>query len=379
MSLDHPEFALPPGFRCGGYDIVRVLGSGGFGITYQARIIGQTGGMVAIKEFFPQEMVVRLRDWSVAAAPGTSDADIGAAVEMFIREAERICSLSHPNIVRGLEAFREHNTAYLVMQYVSGRSLRDSLRDPGGFRASPITAPALFSPLVAALEALHEQHLLHCDIKPENIFLGPGHEPILIDLGSARGHGPGFLDDSPLTYSRYFSAIEQVDENYGPVGPYTDIYQLAAVFYRCLSGGRLPDAEDRALAKTDPYLPLVEIPEVAAVYPVDLLRAVDLGLAFFPAQRPATVSEWRDLFRGTLSNLKRDRLLMSPTGGPPPPPDMQDSPQSGSSTVFGLGETHTYLRADRSEPPSKRDPLVWVAGLVLLLIIAAIIAQILGF
>ena len=119
--------------------------------------------------------------------------------------------------------------------------------------------------------------MLHCDIKPDNIFLGIGFEPILIDLGSARWHVPGVGVEEPGTYSYYFSAIEQVDARFGSVGPWTDIYQLSAVLYRCMTGGKLPDAMDRAAAKEDPFVPLSEIPDVVSVYPDALIDAVDHG------------------------------------------------------------------------------------------------------
>ena len=146
MAIDHPPDALPPGYRLGSYEILRVLGRGGFGLTYQARRSGVAGDMVAIKELFPIGFARSSRDLSVVALPGTDESDVDASVEMFLREARLICNLDHPNIVRGEEAFRRNNTGYLVMRYETGRNLRDSLRDPRGFQPNPKSLLLLLAP-----------------------------------------------------------------------------------------------------------------------------------------------------------------------------------------------------------------------------------------
>ena len=282
MAIDHPDDALPPGYRLGPYEILRVLGRGGFGLTYQARRTGVAGDMVAIKELFPSGLTRRGPDLSIIALPDCHPPRIADSIAMFLREGRVICDLDHPNIVRGVDTIALNGTGYLVMRYVSGRSLRDSLRDVSGFRPCPRSLPLLLSPLLDALHTLHRHNLLHCDIKPDNIFLGVGFEPILIDLGSARWHHQGGGVEEATTYSNYFSAIEQWDDRYGKIGPWTDIYQLSAVLYRCVTGGKLPDAVNRAEAAVDPYLPLAEIPDVVSDYPRPLIDAVDHGLRFHP-------------------------------------------------------------------------------------------------
>ncbi len=366
MPLDHPHDALPPGYRLEGYEILRVLGRGGFGITYQARRIGSSGDMVAIKELFPKFTATRINHDQVTPKQGADPYEIEARVDMFFREAELICALHHPHIVRGLDAFRANGTAYLVMRYVSGRNLRESLRDAAGFHPTPQSLPALLSPLLDALETLHDHGLVHGDIKPDNIYLGIGFEPILIDLGAARRHVPGHDTEIAIAYSQYFSAIEQVTDRFGPIGPWTDIYQFSAVIYRCITGGKLPDAIDRLDATEDPYVPLNEIPEASA-YPAKLTQAVEQGLELLPEKRPRSVNRWRQSMgiatqhRAPITPQSPRRQNQNAQGTKPAPPD--PTPDSLSDPP----PTETY----RNPPPSTHptDPLPWIAGLLLAVIV----------
>jgi len=364
MAIDHPHDALPPGYRLGSYEILRVLGRGGFGLTYQARRVGVAGDMVAIKELYPAALAQRSSNMKVVALRGISQDEIHDSIEMFIREAHLICRLDHPNIVRGLDAFEVNGTAYLVMRYVSGRNLRDSLRDPTGFRPSPQSLPALLGPLLDALDTLHRHDLMHCDIKPDNIFLGVGFEPILIDLGSARWHVPGVGVEDSATYSHYFSAIEQVAERFGPIGPWTDIYQLSAVLYRCITGGKLPDAMDRITESSDPFLSLSEIPE-AAQYPKCLVAGINHGLRVLPNQRPQSIAQWRSAMGFALPEPVAPK---KPAVRPPAP-----QPSSCPEPVVEPLPAHPSVK-----PSNSPDLLLWLGGVLLamiLLIVFIIITQ----
>jgi len=366
MAIDHPHDALPSGYQLGSYEILRVLGRGGFGLTYQARRAGVAGDMVAIKELYPHALAHRASNMSVVALPGTDALQITDTIEMFLREARLICNLDHPNIVRGVDSFEGNGTGYLVMCYVSGRNLRDSLRDPSGFRPSPRSLPVLMSPLLGALDTLHRHDLQHCDIKPDNIFLGVGFEPILIDLGSARWNKPGVRVEESATYSNYFSAIEQITDRFGPIGPWTDIYQLCAVLYRCITGGKLPDAVDRADAAGDQFLPLAEIPEVVRAYPRALIDAIDHGLRLHPKHRPQSVAEWR---RPIESLLPRPAAVKR--AAPQLPPAMPVVPPPSANPVQPPPLPAADDSHEESTPSTDSSPdlLLWLGGLLLLVIL----------
>lgn len=366
MAIDHPHDALPPGYRLGSYEILRVLGRGGFGITYQARRAGVAGDMVAIKELFPSGLVYRTASLEVVSLPGNDEASISDSIEMFLREAELICRLDHPNIVHGVESFHKNGTGYLVMRYISGKNLKESLRDKSGFKPSPKTLPIFMSQMMGALEALHHHGLLHCDIKPENIFLGVGYEPILIDLGSACRHVPGVGTEDSSTYSHYFSAIEQVADQFGSIGPWTDIYQFSAVLYRCITGGKLPDAMDRFQATADPYLPLFEIPE-SAVYPKALTAGIDHGLRLLPKHRPNCVTQWRHAM-ALPSPAKRKNI-------PSPPQPRSHGPLAPNrlDPFLVINSASEHSGSGKSSPP---DFMLWAAAGVLILIISIVFLMI---
>ena len=368
MAIDHPHDALPPGYRLGGYEILRVLGRGGFGLTYQARRLGVAGDMVAIKELYPQALASRASNLAVVPRSGTNPAEITDSIAMFLREGQLICTLDHPHIVRGVESFGANGTGYLVMRYVSGKNLRESLRDPGGFRPNPQSLAVLLSPLLDALGTLHGHHLLHCDIKPDNIFLGVGFEPILIDLGSARRHVSGVGGEDAGTYSHYFSAIEQVTDRFGPIGPWTDIYQLSAVLYRCVTGRKLPDAVvDRAASSAgDPYLRLAEMPEVVKAYPRPLIDAIDQGLRLHPQHRPRTVAEWRRPMEAILPRPAVRQKVAPPRSNSQAPPPLPP-PQPPAQPLHD----HTPVHPNPSTgAPS--DPLIWIGGGLLSIILLII-------
>jgi serine/threonine protein kinase len=251
--------------------------------------------MYAIKEFFPAGFAKRHSSqitYNFDVLPLEEQELIAESQRMFTREAEVICSLNHPNIVRGVEFFEANSTLYLVMEYVSGKTLRDQLRTNTEFRADNKTITLFCTSLCDALETVHRKNILHCDIKPDNIFLGIEFSPILIDFGGARISNA----EAPATNSAFYSAIEQFDAN-NTLGPWTDIYGLSAVLYRCMTGGKLPDARERLalLHQTgiDSYEPVGRIAGIQASYCSSLIQLVDSGLRLLPRERPRTIFEWR--------------------------------------------------------------------------------------
>ena len=361
MPLNHPKDALLPGVCLGRYEILRVLGRGGFGITYAARASSRTGEMVAIKELFPNQLCVRDHGGHVAAAPGTDESDLEAIITMFRQEAEIICAIRHPHLVRGIEWIETNSTGYLVMDYASGRNLQEHLRTSGGnYQVTPETVTQLCRGVLSGLDCLHSHGILHGDLKPDNIFLGVGFEPIIIDMGSARASASS-AEQLPSTYSHHYSAIEQLESRYGRTGPWTDIYQLSAVIYRCLSGGKLPDAEDRARTAVDPFVRLTELEGLEA-YPLAFLMAVDAGLERFPKDRPQSILQWRKMLDPSLETMvpgtKSKKRIFPPLRVPPA---FRRSARLPGSPVLPV-----------SQKGSAVDPLAFL-GIVLVIFVAVIV------
>lgn len=373
MALEHPIDALPAGTRVGSYEILRVLGRGGFGVTYAARVIGQSGQMVAVKEWFPRGLCRRRSNGDVEPLPGANQESIRDALAMFSREAEVICSIRHPHLVRGIECLRQNRTAYLVMAYVSGRNLQETLREKqGSFRVTPATMAQLCQGMLSALEAVHCHGIVHADIKPDNIFLGVGFQPILIDLGSACVPA-GAAKSSERTYSMHYSAIEQVSTRHGQLGPWTDIYQFSAVLYRCLTGGKLPDAMVRAETKTDPIVPLMEFKSSLPHYPDEFLRAIDAGLARFAKDRPQSSQSWRTLLDPALRLMAHDSHRPGHASEPVPvlagaPPSLDQSfPQAFPPPLPATQQAGHH-------PQPVRDPLqtAWLFLVAVILLLGAV-------
>lgn len=237
--------ALPIGSKLNGqyqYRIDRVLGQGGYGITYLATAkVPIYGGAAmelkfAIKEHFDQQLNHRVGTTAVISNPNT-ESDVRSSIQDFLKEARRMNGLNHPNIVRVYENFQANNTAYYVMEYVEGSTLKDVVKGAHGGRLEENDALRLFRDIAGAVGYLHEQRILHLDINPNNIMMA-GNKPKLIDFGLAKSSdvkgnltktnkATGFTDGyaPPEQYAGITTFI-----------PEADIYALGAVLYFMLKG-----------------------------------------------------------------------------------------------------------------------------------------------
>ncbi len=283
MPAEAPAAGLPPGHRIAEYEIVRVLGAGGFGITYLA-FDHQLDGPVALKEYFPADLAARVDGARVAVTAPTNRETFSWGLERFLEEARAIHRFRHPNVVQAHRYLEANGTAYIVMEYVEGESLK-SILDRRGRLSAEEWRPWL-NALLDGLEHVHSHGYLHRDIKPANIVIRAATgEPVLIDFGSARAQ------QRDRTHTQVFTAGYAPIEQYsggGGQGPPSDIYSLAAVSYRVLTGEPLPSAPDRALS--DDCRPLAE--SVSGADPT-WLTAMDQALAWKPRDRPQTVEAWR--------------------------------------------------------------------------------------
>tara|TARA_R110002096_G_scaffold67332_7_gene163337 strand:- start:15798 stop:17060 length:1263 start_codon:yes stop_codon:yes gene_type:complete len=302
------DLSLPLKSQIGAYSVQRVLGQGGYAITYAAR--AKNGELVAIKELFPEQFSRRSPDNWVSPKPGDQE-DFEYIKERFVREARMVCGFNHPNLLKGLDWFEQNGTAYIVMRYESGLPLHQHLRNKSSnFKVTPGSIARLFQGLLVALKVAHDQHCVHCDIKPGNIYLGENFLPVLLDFGAARHAVNERLyqaHESLVPFTEYYAPIEQYPEHSGEIGPWTDIYQLAAVIYRCLTGGKIPSAIDRVVkGAPDPYYPLSQLVIKGKGYPVEFLEAVDWALAIQPRDRPQSISEWRRRLDRPMKRMARE-------------------------------------------------------------------------
>lgn len=296
-------FALPNGTKLLEFEIEALLGHGGFGITYRAvdTLLQET---VAIKEFLPNELAVRISDATVRPKSDGDALDFQAGLKAFLEEARVLTRFRHPNIVHVRRFFELHGTGYIALDYERGQTLSQRLAK------GPIPNAELVNILMGllqGLETVHDRAVLHRDLKPSNIIVREDGSPVLIDFGAAR--------DFKERHSRSITAIAapgySPPEQYGvggQQGPWTDIYALGAIAYRCVTGN-VPIDSLRRLRK-DPLAPAVK----AAVgkYDMNLLRAIDWMLAIEGADRPGSAQQLRNGLANGPSALRKSAKSKSP-------------------------------------------------------------------
>ena len=230
----------------GRYRIERVLGQGGFGITYLAVQSGLER-KVAIKEFFMKELCNRDGSTShVTLGTEGSRETVARFREKFLKEARNIARLNHPHIVRIYDIFEENGTAYYVMEYAEGGSLADLLKRRGCLSEPDATCYIL--QVAEALAYIHAENMNHLDVKPANILLNDRNEAILIDFGLSKQYDAltgGQTSTTPVGISEGYAPMEQYKQGgVSEFSPETDIYALGATFFKLLTGKTPPSSLD---------------------------------------------------------------------------------------------------------------------------------------
>ena len=251
---DNPPPALPLGRVLDGrYRIGRVLGHGGFGITYLAWD-DNLHLRLAIKEYFPRDSAGRAPDGvSLAVYSGQAGDQFTYGLDRFLEEARALAHFDqHPGIVTVKNFFRAHGTGYCVMDYVEGITLRQYLEQQSGGRISVADALKLLMPVMDALRAVHKEGLLHRDLAPDNIYLTADGRIKLLDFGAARFAASEHSKSLSIILKPGYAPEEQYRSK-GKQGPWTDVYGLAATFYRAITGTVPSEALDRT--EEDELLP----------------------------------------------------------------------------------------------------------------------------
>ena len=243
--MEENLYCLRKGTRLiGRYTIEGVLGQGGFGITYLG-IDELHEKKVAIKEFFPQGIVTRnieYKDTVTVTFVGEKD-NYEKGKERFLKEARTMAKFSKDEgIVKALDFFEINNTAYIVMEYLEGITLKQYLRE--NKRIAPEDLIELLVPLIESLDEIHSQGMIHRDISPDNIMVLPDGRIKLMDFGAARDYTEFGEKSLSIVLKPGYAPPEQY-QTHGVQGPWTDIYALCATMYKCITGENPPDAIDR--------------------------------------------------------------------------------------------------------------------------------------
>ena len=339
MSAEDHKQALRPGFRLGAYRVARVLGVGGFGVTYLCEHTG-LAVQVAVKEYLPNE--IAMRDGTEVHPKSARDREgFEWGLSRFLDEARTLARFEHPNVVRVRDCFEANNTAYIVMDYEDGEPLDALLR-----RHETLTEAQLHRvllPVVDGLRQVHAAGFLHRDIKPANIFVRRSDEsPVLLDFGSARQALGRRSRSVTAIASAGYSPPEQYESD-GHQGAWTDIYALSALCYRAITGDVPMEATRRQSqllrTRTDPLPKLAEAGRKG--YSLAFLEAVDRGLRVIEAERPQSLDEWLPRLEKADALPARDSELTEASRPPSPATARRTAPWlvagvAGSLVATGL-------------------------------------------
>ena len=281
-------YVLQPGTILNGkYVVGTVLGQGGFGITYIGWDLALES-KVAIKEYFPSAHVSRTQNtqgtlqwYSTEAARTARD----SGKEMFLKEARKMSRVSEiPQVVRVRDLFQQNETAYIVMDFIEGQTLKDRLKKTG-----PLSWPeaeAIFLPVIYAMERVHQEGLIHRDISPDNLMIQPNGSVRILDLGAAKDLNINSGASSMQVAKGGFSPLEQYTQK-GGSGTWTDVYALAATMYYALTGVLPPAAVDRVVKDTLQW----DLPPLAAL-PENVLTALRKAMVLPSDRRTQTMAEF---------------------------------------------------------------------------------------
>jgi serine/threonine protein kinase len=334
------------------YEIQTVLGHGGFGITYAAHD-AVLNVKVAIKEYLPRQLATRGEGWTkVSVFTGEARQHYDDGLRKFLEEAQSVARFSHhPNIVSARDFFEANGTAYMVMEYVEGVTLKEYLEKKGG-KISFEEAKGIMMPIMDALREVHQAGLLHRDISPDNIYLTSSAQVKLLDFGAAR-YFAGEQSKSLSVILKQGYAPEEQYRSSGKQGTWTDVYAVGATLYKVLTGKTPPDALDRLAEDT-----LVPPSRLGVAIPPAQEQGLLKGLAVQAGQRYQTMPEFQQALQpdtAVTAAFQSANPAFRPMSGPTVAP----GPNAAGATPKGY-------------PPLKRNyatPALIAAGLALAILV----------
>ena len=354
--------ALPAGYLLHEFEIIQVVGEGGFGIVYLANDL-QLQRTVALKEYVPSSLATRGADHGISLRSERHRETFELGLRSFVNEARLLASFDHPSLVKVYRFWEQNGTAYMVMPYYEGPTLKAL------FKQSPhppdeAWLKALLKPLLDALQIIHNDHCYHRDIAPDNILLlGSQLKPLLLDFGAARRVIGDATQALTVILKPGYAPVEQYAEV--PTmkqGAWTDVYALCAVLYAAITG-RAPPASVGRLMKDD----MVPVSQSArGQYSAAFLAAIDRGLAVRPENRPQDIAALRaSLFAAELPDHGDDvTQIRAPRGAPPV---LLEPAGAAASTGFGADVApQSDFRPQPTGPASRKSRAPLIAGVVVL-------------
>ncbi|MEO8152543.1 MAG: serine/threonine-protein kinase [Rhizobacter sp.] len=386
IEIDGSGNTLPLGHRLQEYVIEGLIGEGGFGIVYLARDT-QLGRVVALKEYMPSSLATRAADNQVSVRSARHRETFELGLRSFVNEAQLLAAFDHPSLVKVYRFWEQHGTAYMVMPYYQGPTLKQWLTAHGA-RPDEAWLLSLLHPLIDALELMHHERCYHRDIAPDNVLLLNQQatqlgrpqvmRPVLLDFGAARRVISDATQALTVILKSGYAPIEQYAESTSmKQGAWTDVYALSAVLYAAITG-RAPLPSVSRMVSDD----LVPASKVGAGhYTNEFLAAVDHGLAVRPESRPQDMAALRELFSfgaGTPSvarpieneatvllvpandDADAATVLMGSRPPPPPAPPTPRPPVASPRQPAAPVPPIKLLNPDPAAPPSRMG--VWAGG-----------------
>ena len=290
------DSAMAPGTRLGEFELLGLLGVGGFGIVYLA-FDHALEREVAIKEYMPASLAGRTETMRVSVRSHSDAESFALGLKSFVNEAKLLARFDHPSLLKVLRFWEANGTAYMAMPVMRGHTLKEMRQS---MEAPPDEAWVrhILMPLLGAIEKLHSEGVYHRDIAPDNIQIEPDGRPVLLDFGAARR----VLSDKSQALTAILKPAYAPIEQYGEAGsvrqgPWTDLYALGATLHYLLLGRPPPPATARAVHDDASELITSQLPGCSP----DFLHIIDWMLCPRPADRPQSVAALRDVLEGRAS------------------------------------------------------------------------------
>ena len=353
MPTTQHTLSLPAGTRLAEFEVTQTIGEGGFGIVYLAWD-HSLQRKVALKEYMPSSISTRVGPTEIRPRSERHQETFDAGLKSFINEARLLAQFDHASLLKVYRFWEANGTAYMVMPFLEGATLRDTVRalaEPPG----EAWIIALLMPLFDALSMLHAAQCFHRDIAPDNILLlADGGRPLLLDFGAARRVIGEVTQALTAILKPGYAPVEQYAEIPGlKQGPWTDIYALAAVVHWMVTGKTPSPSVGRLF--DDSHVPLVE--RAAGRYSPAFLQAVDRALAVMPEHRTQTV----EAFRAELLGGAAAVVAPGAAGATLPTPGPQGAASIPSTRLIGDGgsprtRTVTAPTTVQLPPPTTLQP-----------------------